>query len=234
MGFRTFGVRTAGQRNDDSVSGSPAVNDIVTPSAMTNNIESLENDVNNILSQDIVDGGVGGSKKPTADAEYYGASMEEASKKEADLKQVKNAKKALVAADMANDLVGSWFKHEAIVNQNNYNILQANRQIFQVQSQAGFAKLREQTKAKMNQESAKLSAVARGQSSSGDVAGVMEGNEEMMLAQNLMNIEVSEARAILGLKQDMIQYGLSNKLSKYQRNMDMANTAIMGGFQLMM
>lgn len=232
MGFRTFGVRTAGQRNDDSLSGSPSVNDIVTPSAMNTSIESLENDVSNILSQDIAYGGRG--KKPTGDVDYYDSDLDDAAKKEADLKDVKNAKKALVAADMANDLVGSWFKHEAIVNQNNYNILQANRQIFQVQSQAGFAKLREQTKAKMNQEAAKLSAVARGQSTTGDVAGVMEGNEEIALAQNLMNIEVSEARAVLGLKQDMIQYGLNNKLSKYQRNMDMANTAIMGGFQLMM
>lgn len=232
MGFRTFGVNTVGQRKDSDLSGSPAVNEVVTPAALTTNVEELDNDVNNILSQDISETSSG--RKPVEGADFYGTDSTKLDKKEADLKKTQDAKKALVAADMANDLVGSWFKHEAIVNQNNYNILQANREIFQVQSQAGFAKLREQTKAKMNQDAARMSAIARGQSSTGDVAGVAEGNEEMILAQNLMNIEVSEARAVLGLKQDIIQYELGNKLSKYQRNMDMANTALVGGFQLMM
>lgn len=224
MATRTFGVNRVGERPTSDISGSPAVNDV-----QSINVFNTQNTMD--LSQQIADSKAAPTS-PVGDLDYLWPNLEQTNKAIKSNEDLKTAKKALVAADMASDVMDSWFKHEAIVNQNNFNILQANRQIFQVQQQAGFAALREKVKTKSAQDTAKISAVARGQTTTGDVAGVAEGNEEMLLAMNLMNIEVSAARAVLGLRQDMIQYEASSKISKYQRNTGIANTLLIGGLQL--
>lgn len=171
--------------------------------------------------------------KPTDKGDsYYADAVKKYEDAAADKERINEMKGVLEVMETASGLVDSYFKHKAIVNQNNYNVMQANRQIMAVKSQAAFATLREQTKAQSRQASAKLDAVARGQSSTGDVAGIAENNEEMFLAQNLMGIEISAARAILGLEQDIVQYEASSRISEYQRNASMVSELAAGGITL--
>jgi hypothetical protein len=152
-----------------------------------------------------------------------------------DIKDKENARQAQAALTIlegANGLVNAYYKHEATVTENNFSIFQANRQIGQIRNQAAFTALRERVKASSRQDSAKLDAVARGQSSSGDVAGIAENNEEMYLAQNLMAIELSAMNSILGLEQQKIFAEASNKISRNNRNASMVNEVVTAGIRL--
>jgi len=164
--------------------------------------------------------------------EYYSKKIAQIDKADADIESKRQARGALTIMETATGLMNAYFKDKAIVNQNNYNIVQANRQILSVKNQAAFQSVREQSKAQSRQASAKLDAVARGQSPTGDIASIAENNEEMFLAQNLMGIEISAMRSVLGLEQDIIQYEASSRISRYQRDAAMVGEITTGAIQL--
>ena len=126
--------------------------------------------------------------------------------------------------DTGLDTVNSYSKHSMVETQNNYNILQSRKQLMAVSQSAGFAMLRAQSRATSRMEGAKLDAVARGQSSQGDVSAAMQNNEEAALAMDLINIELNAMQAAMGITQDIYQTEAETRISRANRDVSTINS----------
>ena len=157
-----------------------------------------------------------------------------ADQKASDLKKTRDAKVALQFLKDGIDIVNSYYKYNSIKIDNNANILQANKALMELQSDAAYAKLREQTKGKSRGDSAKMSAVARGQSSSGDNAQVASNAEDVYALQQMAMIDVNAMRQAIGLDNQIVQLETSTKMARARRNTEMAGSvasmAITGAF----
>ncbi len=151
-----------------------------------------------------------------------------------DLENTKNARVALQYLKDGSDMVNAYYKYQSVKVDNNANILAANKALMELESDAAYAKLREQTKGQSRASNAMMSAVARGQSASGDIAATSANIEEVYALQQMALIDVNAMRQAIGLENQIIQLGTSTTMARYQRNASMASSlssmAITGAF----
>lgn len=165
--------------------------------------------------------------------DYYAEKIKELDKNQADLEATRKTKMYLELMDTGLDIVNSYSKHSMVETQNNYNILQSRKQLMAVSQSAGFAMLRAQSRATSRMEGAQLDAVARGQSSQGDVSAAMQNNEEAALAMDLINIELNAMQAAMGITQDIYQTEAETRISRANRDVSTINSLASAGITLL-
>lgn len=130
------------------------------------------------------------------------------------------------------EAVGGYINAEAKYQnkkfENDTNIQLAQEQAHNVVAESKFKMLREQTKGSARAGSAKLAAVAQGQSASGDMALTSASNEEIFAAQNMMNIEVNAMREVFNLESQQRRYESSTRMAEINADREKADSIISG------
>jgi len=142
--------------------------------------------------------------------------------------KVMKARMGAAALKTAGGVINAVSAHTNYVNANSMKIYQAQLQQNYIKADAARAILREGTKATDRKGQALISAVAQGQSASGDLAQTAMSNEDVYAAQNAMNIEINAMRAIYGQQAEILNIESNNRLSKINRNASIANSIIGG------
>jgi len=140
----------------------------------------------------------------------------------------RNARMGAAAVEAIGGVINASTKHTNFVSENNMKIYQAQLQQNYVRADAARAILREGNKAADRKGQALISAVAQGQSPTGDLAQTAISNEEVYAAQNAMNIEINAMRSIYGLQSEVINMETNNRLSRINRNASIAQSIIGG------
>ena len=140
----------------------------------------------------------------------------------------RNARMGAAAVEAIGGVINASTKHTNFVSENNMKIYQAQQQENFVRADAARAILREGNKATERKGQALISAIAQGQSASGDLAQTAMSNEDVFAAQQAMNIEINSMRAIYGLQSEQINMQTNNRLSRINRNASIAQSIIGG------
>lgn len=143
------------------------------------------------------------------------------------------------AADIASGVmkglggvINAQSKYSQTVNRNNFNIQLAEMQSLNIAADSAGRQLKEQTKGKSRGQDAQLSAVAQGQSASGDLALTAMSNEDVYAAENMMNIELNSMRQIFGLESQKRMFESNSRVAKINRDLEMAQAIVEGGTQV--
>lgn len=158
---------------------------------------------------------------PTANMELEKRNLD---KRMEELEKTQSARTALTFLKDGTNIVNSYYKYQSIKADNQANIMQANKALMELESDAAFAKLRQQTQGESRGKTARMSAVARGQSSTGDVALSAVSNEEIYAIQQMALIDVNAMRQAIGLENQITQLETSTIMARAQRNTDIANS----------
>ena len=140
----------------------------------------------------------------------------------------RNARMGAAGIEAIGGVINASVKHANFVSENNMKIYQAQQQENFVRADAARAILREGNKATDRKGQALISAIAQGQSASGDLAQTAMSNEDVFAAQQAMNIEINSMRAIYGLQSEQINMQTNNRLSRINRNASIAQSIIGG------
>lgn len=140
--------------------------------------------------------------------------------------RARDARVAGALIEAVGGTINASIKHNNYVSENNMKIYQAQMTENRIQADAARAILREGNKAADRKGQALISAVAQGQSATGDLAKTAMSNEDVYAAQNAMNIEINAMRAIYGLNSEIITTQTNNRLSKINRNANIAQNII--------
>jgi len=142
--------------------------------------------------------------------------------------RARNARMGAAGIEAIGGVINASVKHANFVSENNMKIYQAQQQENFVRADAARAILREGNKATERKGQALISAIAQGQSASGDLAQTAMSNEDVFAAQQAMNIEINSMRAIYGLQSEQINMQTNNRLSRINRNASIAQSIIGG------
>lgn len=135
-----------------------------------------------------------------------------------------NARATLQYMKDGIDIVNSYYKYHSIKADNNANILQARKALMQLESDASYARMRQQSMGESKASSSRMSAVARGQDFHGDNASTNANQEEIYALQQMAIINVNAMRQAIGLESQIIQLQASTEMARRQRNVAIANS----------
>lgn len=142
--------------------------------------------------------------------------------------RARDARVAGAIIETVGGVINASVKHTNYVSENNMKIYQAQMSQNFIKAQAARAIVREGTQATDRKGNALISAVAQGQSATGDLATTAMSNEDVYAAQNVMNIEINAMRAIYGINSEILQAQTNNRLSRINRNATIAQNIIGG------
>lgn len=163
--------------------------------------------------------------------------LDESDKQKAKNEQMAYAGAAISVIKATGGVINANSKYAQTVNQNNFNIQQAELETMRMESDAQRQMLQEQTKGEAKGDRALLSAIARGQSAGGDLAQRAVKTQSVIAAQNRMVIEINSMRQIFNMQSQIRMLESENNMAKINRDLEVSQaitSGVMGAGMSMM